>query len=106
MKCLHCHKQMTTHNGVWGKFYSCWGHGTLSIQGNKVVATGLQFKALHQQKEPNYLSTVTNSKDYGGDLMLAVKAQTVQLGVIPTDVEEWIVDREDGDSGWMASRDY
>jgi hypothetical protein len=44
MKCLFCKKEAIERNGKFGKFFFCSGHGTISIQNNKVRVTGKMFE--------------------------------------------------------------
>ena len=45
MKCLFCKKEAVERNGKFGKFFFCAGHGTISIQNNKMRVTGKMFEA-------------------------------------------------------------
>lgn len=44
MKCLFCKKEAVERNGKFGKFFFCAGHGTISIQNNKMRVTGKMFE--------------------------------------------------------------
>lgn len=46
MHCLVCNAEMIKRSGKFGPFHSCKDHGTVSVQGSKLVATGQIHKAL------------------------------------------------------------
>jgi hypothetical protein len=50
MKCLFCKKEAIERNGKFGKFFFCAGHGTISIQGNKMNVTGKMFEVAHKNE--------------------------------------------------------
>ena len=50
MKCLFCNKEAIERNGKFGKFFFCAGHGTISIQGNKMHVTGKMFEVAHKNE--------------------------------------------------------
>ena len=50
MKCLICKKDAIERNGKFGVFFFCAGHGTISIQGNKMFVTGKMFEVARKKE--------------------------------------------------------
>jgi hypothetical protein len=112
MDCPVCNNQMEERNGKFGVFHYCRPHGTVSVQGRKVVASG----AIKQ-----YLDSIMARRSQRHALAdidwtempiidVAVQRQMAAYGMIMTDMDrfceggaEAAMDEPDH---WMNMRPY
>lgn len=106
VKCICCGKSMIKRNGRWGEFYSCKEHGTISLQSGKVVATGNIHKILRSRQRDADRCGISLYTGHTTSLMLEVEKQTMMFGVMPSELEKWIVDAPNEEDSWMDVREY
>lgn len=111
MKCLVCSKELLPISGKFGVFFSCRGHGTISKQGTKVVATGAMLQSINQ----NLLISKGHVEQYKQcskpfDLEQEVRNKMVGFGYYMTDLDLFIEGGDDtandDQDHWMNLRPY
>ena len=111
MHCPVCRTKMQERKGMYGPFYYCKPHGTISVQGTKVHATGEIVGFLSRLQR----STRSTIMPYSGmsrtvDLDFEIRKQAMLFGVEITELDRFIegnevtADREQ--DHWMNFRPY
>lgn len=102
MKCpdSSCSNIMEHRNGKFGGFWYCPQHGTISDKGIAII-----------EKLPSLVEVASYSFSTENDpLMHQIHRQTMDFGVRPSELEEWIVDDEGAadyeEDHWMNLRPY
>jgi hypothetical protein len=105
MECPCGKLQMIERSGVYGNFFYCKSHGTLSIQSSKIVATGEIRKTL-QTNAYNKLSlqNVGRSVSDRPSLEMEMERQMLAFGVRLTEIDRFI-EGETHDLQQMAALD-
>lgn len=114
MKCLCCNVGMVRRNGVFGEFFSCKQHGTISVQNGNVVATGEVYKKL-RNRQTLTLSKVGNCVVDEISLELQMQKQIMGFGVQIGELDKFIegetlelaqLNADDDEDHWLNTRPY
>lgn len=102
MKCpsKDCTVPMVHRYGKFGGFWVCSQHGTISDKGMEIL----------QSMDSSHGTLCHSSIERNEPVLLEVKKQTLEFGIQPTEIEEWIVDDEAAadyeEDHWMNVRPY
>ncbi len=111
MNCPVCGNKMRNTQGKFGEFFSCRGHGTLSVQNGVVVSKGEITKALRKLQAQAQVGETETAKPYPAfDLELEVRKRAVYFGGWISELDQFI----EGGPGiadtepdhWMNLRPY
>ena len=116
MMCPCCKTDMIKRNGVYGEFFYCRQHGTISVQSNKIVATGeIRKKVSAIEYKQLALKDVGNSVLDQPSLELQMERQMMAFGVRLTEMDRFIegetielqqVAAIDDEDHWLNQRQY
>ena len=110
MNCIVCNKEMQERNGKFGRFSFCaFGHGTFSVQGKKLHATGEIFtKMAEAEKARQELSRIEATEI--PDINRAVLRGMASMGVYMNDMDHFIEGgreaAQDESDHWMNCQPY
>lgn len=106
MKCpsKDCTEEMVHRTGKFGGFWYCRKHGTISDKGMAIIEK-IRESSSASGKIYSYSDNPNNDP-----LMLQIERQTLEFGVMPTELEKWIVDHPGAadweEDHWLNSRPY
>lgn len=95
---------------MYGPFYYCKPHGTISVQGTKVHATGMIAKKLSEASQNSAKVMPYSGMSRTVDLDFEIRKQAMLFGVEITELDRFIegnevtADREQ--DHWMNFRPY
>lgn len=114
MKCPCCGIQMVKRNGVFGEFFSCRQHGTMSLNKGKLRVTGEIYKKFKTRLVLS-LSQIGNCVIDSVSLEHQMQKQMIGLGVQMNEIDRFIegetlelmqMNADDDENHWLNTRPY
>ena len=113
MKCPICGVLMVERHGKFGAFHVCKDHGTISIQGGKVICTGEIFTMMKTSVKNIAAKRATAThynREKTTDLELLVRTEVAAMGFYMDDLDLFVeggvnIADEEPDH-WMNVRPY
>lgn len=115
MKCPCCKVDMVKRQGKFGEFFYCNQHGTMSVQGTKIVTTGEINRKLKSFTRKLKLCDVGSGFKDDLNLFQQMEQQMLSFGVRLSEIDRFIegetlelmqLNAQDDEDHWLNTRPY